>query len=208
MDNWSSNDRTTSEESDHKPPSIPSASTEVERTMSSKAPTSEETDITDSFISLNASKTHCKNQFWTKKKPPSQDCHATMLFVFSLFFFQTHDSNQSNHAVYSTHVIWLAKSAGLHSRAQHVIFRVIREVLEIFLLKYHDRFSFNAQKKKKKKEKEKVWRIDSSGPLSSLPLDSITLSRKERARFFFHESVARLRQLLGAWTSPCTVPAI
>lgn len=134
---WSSNDWTTSEESDHKPPSIPSARTEVERTMSSKAPTSEETDITDSFISLNASKTHCKNQFWTKKKPPSQDCHATMLFVFSLFFFQTHDSNQSNHAVYSTHVIWLAESAGLHSRAQHdVIFRVIREVLEIFLSKF------------------------------------------------------------------------
>ena len=120
--------------------------------MSSKAPTSEETDITDSFISLNASKTHCKNQFWTKKKPPLQDCHATMLFVFSLFFFQTHYSNQSNHAVYSTHVIWLAESAGLHSRAHHdVIFRVIREVLEIFLFKYHDQFFFQCSHKKKKK---------------------------------------------------------
>lgn len=150
--------------------------------MSSKAPTSEETDITDSFISLNASKTHCKNQFWTKKKPPSQDCHATMLFVFSLFLFQTHDSNQSNHAVYSTHVIWLAESAGLHSRAHHdVIFRVIREVLEIFLFKFLSMLT---------KKKEKVWRTDSSGPLSSLPLGSITLGRIER--FFFHKTVARL----------------
>ena len=119
--------------------------------MSSKAPTSEETDITDSFISLNVSKTHCKNQFWTKNKPPSQDCHTTMLFVFSLFFFQTHDSNQSNHAVYSTHVIWLAESARLHSRAQHdVIFRVIREVLGIFLFKYHDQFFFQCSQKKGK----------------------------------------------------------
>lgn len=155
--------------------------------MSSKAPTSEETDITDSFISLNTSKIHCKNQFWTKKKPPSQDCHATMLFVFSLFFFQTHDSNQSNHAVYSTHVIWLAQSAGLHSRAHHdVIFRVIREVLEIFLFKYHHQFFFQCSQQ----QKGKVWRTDSSGPLSSLPLGSITLGRIER--FFFHKTVARL----------------
>ena len=121
--------------------------------MSSKAPTSEETDITDSFISLNTWKTHCKNQFWTKKKPPSQDCHATMLFVFSLFFFQTHDSNQSNHAVYSTHVIWLAESARLHSRAQHdVIFRVIREVLEIFLFLKVPRPVFLSMLTKKKKK--------------------------------------------------------
>lgn len=156
--------------------------------MSSKAPTSEETDITDSFISLSASKTHCKNQLWTKKKPPSQDCHATMLFVFSLFFFQTHDSNQSNHAVYSTHVIWLAESAKLHSRAQHdVIFRVIREVLEIFLFLKVPRPVFLSMLTKKK---EKVWRTDSSGPLSRLPLGSITLGRKER--FFFHKTVARL----------------
>ena len=38
-------------ESDNKPPSIPSARTDEQRAMSSIAPTSEDTDMIDSFIS-------------------------------------------------------------------------------------------------------------------------------------------------------------
>lgn len=166
--------------------------------MSSKAPTSEETDITDSFISLNASKTHCKNQFWTRKKPPSQDCHATMLFVFSLSFFQTHDSNQSNHAVYCTHVICLAESAGLHSRAQHdVILRVIREVLEIFL------FKFLSMLTKKKRKSMADWLERASLQFAS----RLDHSRQKRT-VFLSQNCCTFMIARGAWTSLRTVPAI
>ena len=171
--------------------------------MSSKAPTSEETDITDSFISLNTSKIHCKNQFWTKKKPPSQDCHATMLFVFSLFFFQTHDSNQSNHAVYSTHVIWLAESARLHSRAQHdVIFRVIREVLEIFLFLKVPRPVFLSMLTKKRKSMAD-WLERASLQVAS----RLDHSRQKRT-VFLSQNCCTLMIARGAWTSLRTVPAI
>lgn len=102
----------TNTKSQHKPPSIPSARTDAERTTSSKDPTSVATDIIDSFRSLNG-----VNTYYSVVNP-DENCsrrnrlhHSAILFVFCLHFFQTRVS-QSNHVFYTAHVTlwWLHRT--------------------------------------------------------------------------------------------------
>ena len=104
----------TKNKSQHKPPSIPSARTDAERTISSKGPTSVATDIVDSFRSL---------KFVMLKKIQRKNCSrrnhlqdSAILFVFSLHSFQTRVS-QSDHVFYTAHMFF-GNTAGQRSQAQ------------------------------------------------------------------------------------------